>query len=442
MECDNNLTSANRGQSAVAGAARLGSILTGAVARLLNLCEQRGSKVAFLGTLIAAAVALLLPAQDETPVLEGILIALVAAGVLVGLCYVAASLLRGRTDPLLLTWVALFPMGYYYLSFPRHKPLVTLDRVAITLLVIGSVASASARVVRVPAQLKRAALAWAGFIAVALLSVFYVKTPLSVPRLVLDAFLLPALLGAYVIRHFNVRAHLKTLHAFVCLVSVFCAGVGLAEILLQQDLMPFDNGTVTFVVAAGSVVIRANGPFETAASYSLIGVTSFVLLLFLRRAMGNNVASWIRAIHWIGVAAALLQSLLPLNRVMVLILGILTLVDAFLVHAAHRRLIRISALGIFAVGFVAMRMLAPVIYEERSSADNFYARIAQQRQSLALFTDHPFLGVGLTNFNEAVQGSEYRRTYRGVFAQDFPHNNVGAVLTETGLMGGGTLYRS
>src|SRR5437879_1011675 len=38
---------------------------------------------------------------------------------------------RGRVDGLLLWWAAVFPLGYYFASFPREQSVVTLDRVVV-----------------------------------------------------------------------------------------------------------------------------------------------------------------------------------------------------------------------------------------------------------------------------------------------------------------------
>src|SRR5229473_4759584 len=44
---------------------------------------------------------------------------------------------RGRIDGILLWWAGAFPLGYYFLSFPRERSIVTLDRVVILLALLG-----------------------------------------------------------------------------------------------------------------------------------------------------------------------------------------------------------------------------------------------------------------------------------------------------------------
>ena len=46
------------------------------------------------------------------------------------LLYLADAMLRGRLDALLLFWVAFFPLGYYFLSWPREHPLISSTRLS------------------------------------------------------------------------------------------------------------------------------------------------------------------------------------------------------------------------------------------------------------------------------------------------------------------------
>lgn len=55
---------------------------------------------------------------------------------------------------------------------------------------------------------------------------------------------------------------------------------------------------------------------------------------------------------------------------------------------------------------------------------------------MAMFMDHPLNGVGLNNFYyEASVKGKYRAFYADIESVDYPHNNFGAVLAETGLTG-------
>ena len=67
---------------------------------------------------------------------------------------------------------------------------------------------------------------------------------------------------------------------------------------------------------------------------------------------------------------------------------------------------------------------------------NLYARLAQQRQTLEVFQRNPLLGAGLNNFiSSAPQATPYTGFYSGVEPLDAPHNNLGAILAETGILG-------
>src|SRR5712691_2283075 len=59
--------------------------------------------------------------------------ALLGLSVLV-LVYVVAATLQGRVGNVIVGWVLIFPLGYYFLSYPSERPLITLDRVFIGIL--------------------------------------------------------------------------------------------------------------------------------------------------------------------------------------------------------------------------------------------------------------------------------------------------------------------
>ena len=74
---------------------------------------------------------------------------------------------RGRSEGILIWWAAVFPLGYYFLSFPREQSLVTLDRVVVLGAFVGLVLTNPNALTEVPAGLHRAALACMAFFAAA-----------------------------------------------------------------------------------------------------------------------------------------------------------------------------------------------------------------------------------------------------------------------------------
>src|SRR5689334_15589091 len=67
------------------------------------------------------------------PTLAGGLI--VAFSALCVILHVLWCVLRGIAEPIILGWAAMFPLGYYFLSFPREKSVITLDRILLLVLV-------------------------------------------------------------------------------------------------------------------------------------------------------------------------------------------------------------------------------------------------------------------------------------------------------------------
>ena len=78
-------------------------------------------RLLFLGGALACALAVVKP-----------ILGFGLIGGVVGICvvlYFVAATLNGRVDPTILFWVLIFPLGYYFLSFPRERSIITLDRV-------------------------------------------------------------------------------------------------------------------------------------------------------------------------------------------------------------------------------------------------------------------------------------------------------------------------
>jgi len=100
--------------------------------------------------------------------------------------------------------------------------------------------------------------------------------------------------------------------------------------------------------------------------------------------------------------------------------------------------VRLTAVTLVLLGisaFFSLRQIAPEFFEKRlSNPGDLYLRIAQQKQSLDMFLDHPIDGVGL--FNYAQVASELAPSfYRSTSSIGSPHNMLAAILTETGLTG-------
>src|SRR6266851_6080585 len=68
--------------------------------------------------------------------LEYGLIAIVSAFISI---YILNSVLHGNTEDILVAWVLLFPLGYYFLSFPRESPAFSFDCMVVGALLLGMV---------------------------------------------------------------------------------------------------------------------------------------------------------------------------------------------------------------------------------------------------------------------------------------------------------------
>jgi O-antigen ligase len=331
-----------------------------------------------------------------------------------------------------LVWLAVFPLSYYFFSFPREGSIITLERVVILIALTGLFLKSSS-LIALPKELRRFGIAWLSFIAIAGTTLGKSSNILNSARYILDAFLMPLLLAFCVIAGLEVRRRLAAIHTATCISSTICATVAAAEIVTGQDLLPVQNSVMFY---AGGIA-RPNGPFAANDQLALVGALSFFFLLFLRAALGPGVSPSRRLLHFVGTSAALGTALMPMFRSVAITLLLALIIDTLWEQRASRRAWRI-VLILASVGliFVAPLFLPDMLVQDRSGADNVYGRVAQFKQSFRVFADHPVIGVGFYNFHNFVAGDpEYLESYEGVPSLDSPHNNLTQVLAETGLLG-------
>ena len=392
----------------------------------ISLTDERPTQLleAALVLLCAIAVAgLILLPKAGLPMLAGCAV--------LGLVAAATNLFRAGVDGIVVGWAAAFPLSYFA-SFPQEHPVVTLQRTVVLLACLGLVWAKPGSLVSMPKPLR-----WAGpvclvFMAVAGLT--FNKSPdlLSSARVLLDGFLLPLLFGWYVATRFDLGRWLPSLHTAVCISSIVCAGIAAAEIVTGQDLLPFEGTSLSYTAG----IARPNGPFASDDELALVGALSLFLLLFFRTALGPKISARRRFLHSMGLAGTIGMALMPQFRSVALTLVVVLIIDIFWEKRVTSRVGRFAILLAF-VGLVFMvRVAAPEMFEDRSSGDNVYGRVAQYEQSFVVFSEHPMLGVGFLNFNHYVAGEpRYFVSYKGVPAVDWPHSNLSAVLAETGVLG-------
>jgi hypothetical protein len=394
----------------------------------------RPSSVRYQGLAFAIVTAILAGAAFA-PTLSllgiGSLLALAVAG------YFIFQLVDGNADLIVLLWVGLSPLGYYFLTFPREGGIFTFDRTAILMLAAAIVLCPRGQRTAIPDDLRKTALVWIIFLVAALLSVVNVGDIRLSVRMWLEVFVFPAILGWYVIACFPVRKYLRLMHGLACVAAIYSAAIGVAEVYLGRDLLPLPGAGETFAGGQDVLILRVNGPYSSNNSYGLIGLVSFCLIWFLRSAIADRMPGWQKLLNVIGITAALTAAMLPLFRSIALTIACILVVDLFRRLTVGQRALRLSVLALMGAGVLAVMISVPELFEERvSQSGNIYARMAQQKQNLQLFVDHPVLGVGLNNFHVAATTSAAARlSYDSTPALDYPHSNVGAVLAETGLVG-------
>lgn len=393
------------------------------------LTISAGQRVRLLEALSVLVAAMALAGFILKPTLALVALVAVAAVWFLGL---AGEALSGRVEGIMLVWLAAFPLSYYFFSFPREGSIITLERVVILIALTGLFLK-SKMLIPLPKELRLVGIAWLSFIAIAGITLEQSAAVLNSARYLLDAFLLPLLLAFCVIAGLDVRQRLATMHTATCISSTICATVAAAEIVTGQDLLPVQNSVMFY---AGGIA-RPNGPFAANDQLALVGALSFFFLLFLRAALGPAVSPGRRFLHFIGMTAALGAALMPMFRSVAITLLLALIIDTLWEQRASRRAWRM-VLILASVGliFVAPLFLPDMLVEDRGGADNVYGRVAQFKQSIRVFADHPVTGVGFYNFHNFVAGDqEYLESYEGVPSLDSPHNNLTQVLAETGVLG-------
>jgi hypothetical protein len=361
--------------------------------------------------------------------------------------YVIYSIVKGDCDRILIGWVFLFPLGYYYLSYPRTAPIIQFDRTIVLVLAACILATPKGRTWPIPRDMKRVAIVWAIFLAATLLSFFQMpkvlqnaSPMLTIGRLIVEAFLLPALMGWYVLRQFRLRLHAKWLHIAVCVISLYSVALGIADVVLQRHVLEYDFSGYYFAydptVPLAFVYLRPSGPFTSTGSFALVGLISFFVLAFLWTVIRDDSGPARRGLHILGSSAAMLQALLPLTRIVILSVALFAIISLFR-STGLQRILYLAAVGTIALMIAVVAVVAPGVYEDRSSSDNVYGRLAQDVQSWKVFADHPLVGVGLMNFTPVVQKTpRYQgNEFEGVEEVDFPHNNIAWIAAEMGVVG-------
>jgi O-antigen ligase len=276
------------------------------------------------------------------------------------------------------------------------------------------------------------------FLTAAAFSLLSPGVTLGSVRVYVEGFIVPALFAWYVISFFSIHDRLRKLHVLTALMCLYCAPIGIAEIVLGEDLMPLKDSGSFYAGTGIGEILRVNGPFQSNNSYALIGLVALFLLFFLRQAIGTEMPRWQRLLHFFGCLAAVVISLLPMFRSVLLSLVAILFLHLWSTRSWQKRVIFMVVLGVVCCSFLVLNAVMPDLYEERvTSLDNVTARFAQQEQNIDMFLGHPILGVGIGNFLNVVKPvTKYSSLNpHGIDPLDAPHNNLAAVLVETGIVG-------
>ena len=260
-------------------------------------------------------------------------------------------------------------------------------------------------------------------------------------RLWTEAFFFPALLAGYVLRYFDVRRHLPTLHTVTCLMAIYVAGIGAAEVVQQRDLLPLPESGVYLAGDTGDssasdiILLPPNGPFSSNNSYALIGVVTFLFLSVPAKCVGNPDACMEEDPAPSRVGRGVRRSCLAVVQVGSNVsFAVVLLVDAYYQQGRRRAVRWMAVLGL-GFALLLVRLALPAVFEERSDAGTFYARIAQEHQDPGALSGSPGQRRRIEQLSRCVAEQQVFHLLQERGGLDYPHNNLGAILAETGLTG-------
>lgn len=360
--------------------------------------------------------------------------------IVAGFHFLVSAARQNNLQILLVVWAVVCPLGYSLVQIPRSFTIFTLDRMAAACALMALFAAALRGRLHIPVALRTMVLLWTAFVAVTVFSLRAERGAALVGdlRMLVEVFVLPGILALYIILCFNVHRQISHLHIAICIVAIYLALIGMTEVVSGTDLFPTALERNAYFAGSGDLrLFRADGPYGTNSTYATVGVINLLLLEFLRRNMVDAIKGWRRALHYIATACTCVVAILPMFRATVLTLIIVATVALF----RKRRAKAIMPVALMIVGVVlfalVVKMVSPDLFDERvRDQENVNARLAEYKQAIAVFSDHPFFGVGLNQFYSSVADRyKYLFFHKGESSLDYPHSMSLALLAETGSVG-------
>jgi hypothetical protein len=354
------------------------------------------------------------------------------------LIWIAISFVRGRSHYVVPLWVAFYPYCYSLFLFPQDRPIFTVDRALILVLVIEMLIVSRWGLAAVPLtrDVLMSAYIWGIYLLVCFLSLA-LRSPsneLGLYRLLVEGMVMPALFGLYAIRYFPVIEDLRKLHICACILALGLFTTGAFELTTGIDLFPWGGSEPLFTETH---LRRADGPFEQQVVLSVVAILTFFFILYLGHVNSSDRPTWLTLLHKAGCLASLAGALLSLNRGLIVALIPIAIIDSCVRRRMVSRRSWAAFFSLVLLAALATKLLDPLLYEERvASPDNVYQRLAQHQETLRVFREYPFFGVGFALYHDfAAQNPQYMARWRGIESMTVQHNVLMTVLTDQGIFG-------
>src|SRR6185295_4832112 len=367
---------------------------------------------------------------------------------------VGGALLIGfnaSVEAVLVAWFVTTPLASFYLRVPLERSIITYDRVVFGVMIVmailkwrradlrSSTEASSLQSSRV--SITKFEAAWVLLSLAALASVAARSNNLAyATRMAVDSFWLPLIAFHIARNHLDILRPAKALVLGAIALALLLFVIGGAEFLTAADFFHFKGSEI---IREGER--RANGPFISDSSYSIICSMLFLFLLSARRLLKTQFDRAGKVFYWLGVTAAAAGAMLPMFRAVAaaMLIGWIVLQlsghrTRFLSQRSAPALLMIAVLVLIGVASV----LAPLMLRAGRLSDprTVFARLATWQAAIVFTLNNPGFGVGLGNYSEHFRERHFYRdpTIRDVFdarAAQSPHSNVLWISTEMGVTG-------
>ncbi|HEX8186141.1 MAG TPA: O-antigen ligase family protein [Blastocatellia bacterium] len=388
------------------------------------------------------------------------------------LCLAFILTARISIESILITWFVTTPLAYFYIRFPVGKSLITYDRAVFALVVLmlvwnmrrvsrardSEISDRKSQIRHSGFVASKFEIAWALLSTIALASAVMQSDDLGyATKIAVDSFFLP-LVAFHLARHrFDLRGRERLLALGAIMLALFLFITGAFEFATGTNLFQYKGSEL---IREGE--LRVNGPFAADTSYTIICLLLALFLQAAPRLLGAQFDRAGRPVYQLALGAAVVATLLPLFRATAIALVVCWIFlrwaggrrqatgeSAITNHESQisnlkyhtRQSLPLRPWPLIAIAMaMAVILFGPFSIRQRiTDPRNAFGRLATWEAAASISLEHPFSGVGLTNYREYFHAKynwedESVESVMGTQAADSPHSNLLWIAADLGLV--------